>query len=148
MVEMKSKKFFYKNIIEWKKQRMGILSAENKPGIEIATPPEFKGHEGIWNPEDLFVASVNACIMTTFLAYAERNKLDFESFKSEAEGVLEIADNKFMITEIKIKPFVKVKHDADIERAKELIGLSEKNCLISNSIVSKVTILPEATAGI
>jgi organic hydroperoxide reductase OsmC/OhrA len=91
----------------------------------------------------LFIAAVNSCIMTTFLAYAERNKLDFKSYKSDAEGVLEIADNKFMITEITIRPGIIVKNDPDIEKAKQLIEFSEKNCLISNSIISKVTIIPE-----
>jgi peroxiredoxin-like protein len=143
MAEMKSKKFFYKNTLKWESQRKGILSSENKPDINVATPPEFKGHEGIWNPEDLFVASVNSCIMTTFLAYAERNKLDFTSYMSEAEGVLEFVDNKFIITEIKIKPFIVVKNIPDIAKAEELLSLSEKNCLISNSIVSEVAIVPE-----
>ena len=148
MAEMKSKKFFYKNTLKWESQRKGILSSENKPDINVATPPEFKGHEGIWNPEDLFVAAANSCIMTTFLAYAERNKLDFTSYMSEAEGVLEFVDNKFIITEIKIKPFIVVKNISGIAKAEELLSLSEKNCLISNSIVSEVAIIPEIKSEI
>lgn len=33
---------------------------------------EIQGHEDILSPEDLFVASANICLMTTFLAVAER----------------------------------------------------------------------------
>jgi organic hydroperoxide reductase OsmC/OhrA len=37
--------------------------------------PEFKGPEGIWSPEELLVGSVNACVMNTFLAYADAARL-------------------------------------------------------------------------
>ena len=143
MAEMKSKVYVYKNSIEWETERKGIISSENKPDIKTATPPEFKGHPGIWTPEDFFVASVNTCIMTTFLHYAERNKLDFVSYKSEAQGVLELVENRFIFSEIKIMPLIEVRQDSDINKAKELISLSENNCLISNSIKSKVTVMPE-----
>ena len=143
MAEIKSKAFIYKNSIEWEDQRKGIISSEDKPSFGVAAPPEFKGHVGIWNPEDLFIASVNSCLMTTFLHYAERNKLEFISYRSEAEGTLEMLENKFIFTEIKVKPFIIVKNSSDIKSAKELIGLSEKNCLISNSIKSRVIVMPE-----
>jgi len=147
MGEIISKVFVYKNSIRWEGERKGIVSSDNKPSFKVATPPEFKGHPGIWSPEDLFVASVNVCIMTTFLHYAERNKLEFLSYKSDAEGVLEIIDNSFMFSEIKIRPLLAVKKDSDINKVKDLIELSEKNCLISNSIKSKVSVIPEINLG-
>jgi len=148
MGEVKSKVFIYKNSVEWEGERKGIVSSDSKPSFRVATPPEFKGHPGIWSPEDLFVASVNSCIMTTFLYYAERHKLEFLSYKSNAEGVLEIVDNKFMVSEIKIKPMIVIKNSLDINKAKELIEISEKNCLISNSIRSKVSVIPEINVGL
>ncbi len=143
MAEMKSKVYVYKNSIKWETERKGVISSENKPDIKAATPPEFKGHPGIWTPEDFFVASVNTCIMTTFLHYAERNKLDFISYKSEAEGILERVDRQFMFSSIKVRPLITVRQESDINIAKDLIKLSENNCLISNSIKSEVTVIPE-----
>jgi len=136
-----SKKFVYKNSIEWEEQKKGILYSDGKPGFKVSSPPEFKGHAGIWNPEELFIASVNSCIMTTFLYYAERKNLEFISYKSEAEGTIELVENKFVFTEIKIRPFIIIKNSSDIEKAKELIEFSEKNCLISNSIKPKVSVI-------
>ena len=143
MAEMKSKAYVYKNSIEWEIERKGVISSENKPDIKVATPPEFKGHPSIWTPEDFFVASVNTCIMTTFLHYAEINKLNFVSYKSEAQGVLERIDRQFMFSSIKIMPLITVRQESDINMAKDLIVLSENNCLISNSIKSEVTVMPE-----
>jgi len=148
MVELKSKSYVYKNSIKWTTERKGVISCETKPDINVATPPEFKGHPNVWTPEDLFVASVNTCVMTTFLHYAERNKLDFVAYKSEAEGVLELIENQFMFSEIKIRPLITVRQDSDIDKAKELIVISENNCLISNSIKSWVKIIPEISVSL
>ena len=146
-IKPKSKKFVYKTKVSWVKEKKGILSSSGKPDIEIAVPPEFKGHENIWTPEELFVASINACIKTTFLYYAQKNKLDFLSYESEAEGILERIENRFMFTEIKIMPKIRIIKDSQIEKVKEIITLSKKSCLISNSIKSKVEVLPEILTG-
>ena len=140
MVTIRSKQFKYKNSIKWKEERKGLLSHPGKPDIQIATPPEFKGHPGIWTPEDMFVASVNSCIMTTFLHYAERQALEFLDYESEAEGTLERVENKFMFSGVRVMPKVTVASSDKIEKTKALIELSEKNCLISNSIACKVEV--------
>ena len=143
MADFKSKKFVYKNSVKWKGQKRGLLSAIDKSAFEVATPPEFKGHAGIWSPEDLFVVAVNTCIMTTFLYYAEKGRVEFLNYESEAEGVLDRVGNQFMFSTVTVKPRITVKHGVDIEKAYRLIELSEKNCLISNSIKTNVTVFPE-----
>ena len=142
----KNKKFVYKTTVTWREEKKGFLCSFGKETIEIATPPEFKGHKGLWTPEDLFVASVNVCIKTTFLHYAQRDNFEFLSYESEAEGILERVGNKFMFSEIKVRPKITVVSSDKTEKAKELIELAEKNCLISNSIASKVTVYPEISA--
>ena len=137
------KKFFYKTDLKWLGEKKGVLSSLDKPDIEIATPPEFKGHPGIWTPEDLFVSSVNSCIMTTFLYYAEKEGIEFLSYESQAEGVLEMTDGRLVFSEIRIKPQISVQSPGDVEKIKSLINLSEKTCLISNSIKSRVEVIPE-----
>ena len=146
-IKIKTKQFIYRSYLRWQGQKRGLLSCPNKPDIEIATPPEFKGHSGVWTPEDLFVASVNTCIMTTFLYYADKQGMDFLSYESYAEGVLEKFGNRFMISGIEIKPKILVKQVADIQKVERLIKLSEKNCLISNSIKSKVRVTSEIKTG-
>jgi len=141
--EMKSRSFIYKNSIKWQSEKKGLLSSFGKPDIEVATPPEFKGHPGFWTPEDLFVASVNSCIMTTFLYYAEKQGIELVSYKSQAEGVLEFKEGRLIFIKIKVKPLIFVKRDSDIQKTKKMIELAEKNCLISNSIKCEVKVLPE-----
>mgnify|MGYP003416898894 FL=1 len=144
-MESKSKVYLYQTSVRWTEQRKGMISCAGKPDVQVATPPEFKGHENIWSPEDLFVASANVCLMTTFLAVAERAGLAFSSYESTAEGRLELVEGKFQFTAITIRPSIILKPGGDPARAKELIEKAEHNCLISNSMKAKVTL--EATIG-
>ena len=140
------KEFIYQSSIKWQTQRKGVISSQGKPDIAVATPPEFKGHPGIWTPEDFFITAVNSCIMTTFLYYAEKGRLNFLSYHSDVEGVLEKIDNQFMFSRVTVKPYIVVTNNSDINKAKNLIGLSGKDCLISHSIKSKVEIMPVISA--
>ncbi len=141
-MDVRSKVYLYETTVRWTDYRKGRISCQGKPDVEVATPPEFKGHEGIWSPEDLFVASANVCLMTTFLAVAERTGLAFSSYESTAEGRLELVDGKFQFTAITIKPTITLKSEADAAKAKELIEKAEANCLISNSMKATVTLEP------
>ena len=142
-MDVRSKVYTYHTAIKWTEQRKGVISCAGKPDIQVATPPELKGHEGIWSPENVFVASANICLMTTFLAVAERAGLAFNSYESVAEGRLELVDGKFQFTAITLKPTISLAASSDAAKAKELIEKAESNCLISNSMKAKVSL--EAT---
>ena len=137
-------KYFYTTEVEWTGERHGDLRSPVLPKLQIDAPPEFKGHTGAWTPEHLFVASVNSCFMTTFLAIAENSKLDLISFKAGATGKLEnLAGKGFVISEIMLQPTLVLRHARDFERANRILKKAEKHCLISNSIKSETKLKPE-----
>jgi peroxiredoxin-like protein len=136
--------YFYQTVVEWVGERKGELRAPSLPDIRVATPPEFKGHENVWSPEHLFVAAVNSCFMTTFLAIAEMSKLDFTSFKADAVGKLEKPDGQgYMMTEVTVRPRLVIRRAQDADRARRILEKAEKHCLISNSVKSVVRMEPE-----
>jgi peroxiredoxin-like protein len=139
-MEVRGKVYTYRTAVKWTGQKMGVASSPGKPDIQVATPPEFKGHEGIWSPEDLYVASVNVCILSTFLSFAERAGLSFTDYESDAEGRLELVDGKFQVTSVTLRPKVTLKNSEDAGKAKEVLAKAEANCLISNSIKTKVKV--------
>jgi organic hydroperoxide reductase OsmC/OhrA len=111
--------------------------------IEVATPPEFpKGIPGIWSPEHLFTAAVSSCLMTTFLSVAENSKLAFTGFSCKSKGKLDQVDGKFLMSEIILEPTVTITDEKDRERAERVLQKSEAACLISNSVKSKITMIP------
>ena len=134
----------YEVNLQWNNDRKGTLSSPALPNqIEVATPPDFpKGMVGIWSPEHLFVAAVNSCLMTTFLAIAENSKIEFISFESNAVGIVDKVDGKYAVTEIILKPKLVIPPSQHQDRAIRVIEMSEKACLISNSIKTKITLEP------
>jgi peroxiredoxin-like protein len=147
-------KHSYNVNISWVQDRKGMMcspeinnsvTSENYC-IEIATPPEFdKGIPNIWTPEHLFTAAVSSCLMTTFLAIAEYSKLEFISFKCGSKGILEKVDGKFVISEVLLFPEVVITDQNKRERTERILEKSEKACLISNSINSKITMKSKIT---
>ena len=136
--------YSYSTEVEWTKDREGNLCAPVMPCLHVDAPPEFKGHEGSWTPEHLFVGAVNTCFMTTFLAIAENSKLDFVSFKTAADGKLEKLEGQgFQMTEVTLRPKLVISNSRDAERATRILEKAEKHCLISNSIKTAVHLEPE-----
>lgn len=148
---------FYTVQVEWNQDRKGIMcspelnvnaAALNGGCIEVATPPEFpKGIPGIWSPEHLFTAAVSSCLMTTFLAIAENSNLEFTAFHCDSKGKLEQVDGKFLMTEVILEPTVTIAHEKDRERAGRVLAKAEAACLITNSIKSKVTMIPHIVSA-
>ncbi len=136
---------YYNVNTNWENSLKGILCSpelneKNGICIEVATPKEFpKGIAGIWSPEHLFVAAVNGCLMTTFLAVAENSALKFTSFNCQAKGKLETVEGKLMISEILLKPMVVIHDENHRDKAIRILKKAENACLISNSITSKIT---------
>ena len=139
---------YYNVDINWNTERKGVmcspeLNMDANTCIEVATPPEFtKRMPDIWSPEHLFTAAVSSCLMTTFLSIAENSKLDFKSFSCKSKGKLEQVDGKFMMTEIILEPTVIITDEKDRERAERVLQKSESACLISNSVKSKIIMIP------
>ena len=142
---MKRKSWQYENTVTWQGETKGLLSAADKPDIQVATPPEFRGHPGIWTPEDLLVASVNCCIMTTFLYFAARTDIALISYRSTAEGTLESAPDGMLFTAVTVAPAVQVASDDDRKKAQEALQRSEASCLITKSVNARVTLQPKVT---
>ena len=139
---------YYNVNVAWSAERKGVvcspeLHSEAGSCIEVATPPQFpKGIPGIWSPEHLFTAAVSSCLMTTFLSIAENSKLPFVNFSCKSQGKLEQVDGKFVMTEIILEPLVTITDEKDREKAQKVLQKSEAACLISNSVKSKITMMP------
>ncbi len=136
--------YCYEVDLTWNTITQGTLSAPLiTKNIEVVTPPEFpNGITGKWTPEHLFVASLNACLMSTFLLVADNSKLDFISFDCHAIGKIEKVGGRFEITEITLNPKLVITFTEDEAKAKRILEMSEKTCAIANSIKTKIVLNP------
>ncbi len=141
------KVFRYQSDVGWNAARRATVCTPDKPDIQVSSPPEFKGEAGYWTPEEMLVASVNACTLMTFLAYAQHKGLELLGYQSEGEGVLESVEGKYRFTEITLHPHIRVKTPEDVERARALLSDAHANCFVANSLALPVKVFPEIRVG-
>ena len=139
---LRPKEFPYSTSLKWTEERKGRLSCDGKPDIHVACPPEYGGHENIWSPEDLFVASVEVCVMTTFLWLAGREGMKPSSYESDASAIATMVDGVFGIPKVTVKVRIGVASDGDRAVAEKVLGEVEDWCLVSKSILPGIVIEP------
>lgn len=138
----KHKTFAYTTGVRWTGDRNGLLTSEGKPDIAVSSPPEFKGLAGQWTPEDLLVASVEICTMTTFIAFSLHKKLPLVSYASAATGSMEFSDGRYRFTSVTLRPTIVVGTGEALALAASVLEEAHQSCFIANSICGRVIIEP------
>ncbi len=130
--------YYFEVQLDWKEGRKGLLTASDVKGsIEVATPPEFSGGvPDMWSPEHLFLSSLSSCLMTTYLAIAEKKRLAITNFTCNAIGQIQLIEGHLEFTTVNLFPKVYVEKEADIPAANEVLLKTYKHCIIANSIKS------------
>ena len=131
----------------WRHDRACRVRARDNPELTVATPPELGGPERTWSPEELLVASVGSCLLSTFLYFAHRFELRFESYASTSTGTIEKTAQGLRFTGIDVSIALTVSDDEAAERASSL-RLKEKlemYCPVSASLNCPVRLALEMT---
>lgn len=139
---IRHRSFTYTTTVEWAGARSGTLLSGSKPRLRVSSPPEFKGEAGVWTPEDLFVAAVNICLMTTFQAFAAKLELPIVAYSATADGLLEFADGGYRFTTIHVRPTITIADSRFVPEVARTLDDAHRNCLISNSISADVVVEP------
>jgi peroxiredoxin-like protein len=134
--------FHYQSELTWKGGRRGTASIQGKPDVSISSPAEFQGEAAYWSPEDMLVTALNACLMMTFLAYAQREELDLASYQSSGDGALEFANGKYHFTEVILRPRLTLRTEEDAVIARVVLENAHRDCIITNSITASVKLEP------
>ncbi len=137
---MTAKTHIFENDVTWKEDKNGILNFEGNHEILFSTPASFGGPIGLLSPEDLFVASVNACTLTSFLYFAEKLDLKLISYTCNAKGSVIKTEGPYLFSEITLNLAVVVERDEEKIKAIKAIELAEKYCIISKSIANTVEV--------
>lgn len=143
---MPEREYVYEAEVRWTGEKKGDLILSGKPDLPVATPPEFGGHDGRTSPEDLFVASAVVCLMSTFLAMAQKVQAEWDSFSCSAKATLEKVEGRgLLFTKMDLYPRVSVRSDDQVESVKKALDLAKKYCLVTNSMKTEVVMHPEVS---
>jgi organic hydroperoxide reductase OsmC/OhrA len=113
------------------------LKDKNCDELSMNIPPEFGGTGGTYSPEDIYALSLMNCYLATFKYIAEKSKLIYESISGEAVLTVGKGDQKSLWME-KISITIKLIGCANPERALMLMEKTKTQCMIINSVNTKV----------
>ena len=111
-------------------------SAGDYPPIECSIPEGFLGPGGGYSPEDLYLLAVTTCLIATFKVFAEKAQVAYTEISAKAK--LTVDRNGQGVPQLqKIAVTFMLTGVEDQEKAKKVLGESEKYCLVSNAIKSE-----------
>lgn len=120
-------------------KNQGGLRAVAPEGILTGPPPQFDGTDEVWSPEDLLLAALASCTMTTFLAIARNKKLEVGSYSTDGEAVLDKTKAGLGFTEIILRVDIEVAA-GDEEKAERVLAAAHKYCIVANALKPEVRI--------
>ena len=124
----------YKTSIEWSGGKKGEAKSNGKPALEVATPPEFGGPEGVWTPEDLLTSAVESCIMASALFFIDRGGIALKSYRSKAVGHMEKGPTGLVFSRIAVEVSLGLEDPAQADAAQKAVMQAEKSCPLSNTL--------------
>lgn len=119
------------------------LRTDALPDIRTAPPTQFGGPGDAWTPEDLLLASVEACFIFTFRAVANAAHVRFEYLEVTTEGTVDRVDGRTRFTEIVLRPRLTIGPEVDRELIIRLVHKAERACLVSASLATPIRVEPE-----
>ena len=118
------------------------ITGETAPNLSMSAASSFKGDPARWNPEQLLVASLSACLALTYLHLAATNGIQVVAYADSGEGKLGLASGKMCITHVTLRPVITLAAGSDREKATGLVEKAHAQCFISNSVTTRVEIHP------
>ena len=110
------------------------ISFEGKELLKVSAAKAFKGDPALLNPEDLLLSSVTSCHMMSYLFVCSQNNIEVLSYEDYSEAILEVnANGSGKITQIILKPIIKIKDSSQSELALSLHHKANELCFIANS---------------
>ena len=142
----------YTTEVAWKGEHWGHLVMGNGPEMDFSAPPDAHGYEGVFTPEDAFVAAANTCVMMMFLGACERFKLDLVSYRCRTDGTKRIEiDRTEIFTHLRFQPEIVVRASAEGDgagtekRVRKALAAAQKYSLVANSVKSEIIVDPTIT---
>lgn len=119
------------------------VSLNGDQQLQVSASTEFKGDPNCADPEQMLVSAVSSCHMLFFLAIAEFQGFQVESYEDVPAGYLEKNGKGGMeITRIVLSPSVIFGGDKqpDQQTISKIHANAHKNCFIRNSVTASVEI--------
>ena len=117
---------------------------DGKPDLPGSADTIFRGDANLYNPEDLFVASLSSCHLLTYPALCPRAKISVVAYEDDASGTLVLRpDGGGKFESVTLRPKVTIAAGGDEKRAMELHETAHDMCFVGASVSVPVRVEPQ-----
>jgi organic hydroperoxide reductase OsmC/OhrA len=122
--------------------RNATLSNDGKTAIPVSSAPQYAGDPTRWNPEDLLGSALATCHMLTFLALCAKAKVEVVGYEDHAEAVMDTVDKVTRITQVNLRPLIRVTRGTSMAKVIDLFEKAHKYCFVANSVTCEAVMTP------
>lgn len=130
--------YIFKNTVFQNEKEPAKVVFSGPGQMEMGPAAEFGGSGHGLNPEEMFVAAINSCLMNTFFYFAQKFKIEILSYTSQALGQIEKQSDGFRFTRVEVQAKVQLSEEKVAEKIQEAGELAEQYCLVSRSVACPV----------
>ena len=130
------------NTLDSAYNRNATVSTPGKQPLSVSSAPEFAGDATRWNPEDLLGSALATCHMLTFLALCAKAKVEILGYEDHAEAVLDTVDKVTRVTQVHLRPVIRVRRGTSMAKVVELFEKAHKYCFVANSVTCEAVMTP------
>ena len=130
------------NTLDGTYNRNAMITTSGKHVLAVSSAPEYAGDATRWNPEDLLGSALATCHMLTFLALCAKAKVEILGYEDPAEAVLDTVDKVTRVTQVHLRPVIRVRRGTSMAKVVELFEKAHKYCFVANSVTCEAVMNP------
>jgi len=130
------------NTLDGTYNRNATVTNPGKHDLAVSSAPEYAGDASRWNPEDLLGSALATCHMLTFLALCAKAKVEILGYEDHAEAVLDTVDKVARITQVHLRPVIRVARGSSMAKVVDLFEKAHKYCFVANSVTCAAVLNP------
>jgi uncharacterized OsmC-like protein len=129
---------FQANLV-WDGESGGEVRAGKFQGLKLDMPIEFGGNGRYPCPDELFLSAVAGCLLTTFLYFRKRLKVDVTGFRISISATLHGGLEGYRLADMEATIFAEAKKSNEPE-VKRCIELAKQYCHLTRTLEKAVSI--------
>jgi organic hydroperoxide reductase OsmC/OhrA len=118
-----------------------VTSRPSTAELDLANDPSLGGDAALLDPEQLVLLAASSCQLLSFLAVAARARIDVREYEDEGEARM-ASDAPPRLASITLRPRITAV-GTTVERIAHWTEVAHRQCYISNSLSTPVTVVPE-----
>ena len=111
------------------------LTVNGKATLRGSADPQYRGDATLWNPEELFLASLSACHQLWYLHLCANAGVVVHTDEDQAESSMVVHDDgSGEFVSVLLRPAVAIARGSDRERALAMHDEAAKMCFLARSV--------------